>query len=134
MRISETEHYSQETDGIRITVFPEYLEESSDPTESTYAFSYTIAIENLTSYQVKLLERHWVISSGGSHLAEVVGPGVLGEQPSIDAGEIFEYTSTTVIQDPMGRMEGSYTFRTEDGRYLEVPIPSFELHYPIVFH
>ena len=134
MSLQETEHYSLETEGIRVTVFPEYLEESSDPSESTYAFSYTITIENISGSDVKLLERHWVIFSGGTHLAEVVGPGVLGEQPSIEAEEIFEYTSTTVIQDPIGRMEGSYTFRTEDGRYFEVPIPSFDLHYPVVFH
>ncbi|MCI5064824.1 Co2+/Mg2+ efflux protein ApaG [bacterium] len=130
----ETEHYSLETQGIRVTVFPEYLEESSLPSEETYAFSYTIAIDNRSEQPVTLLERHWVIFSGGTHLAEVVGPGVLGEQPLIDTGEVFEYTSTSVIQDPIGRMEGSYTFRSHGGHYFDVPIPSFDLHYPVVFH
>lgn len=134
MRLQETEHYSLETDGIRITVFPEHLEDSSDPNDSIFAFTYTIIIENISPIEVQLLERHWRISSGGFHLAELVGPGVLGEQPVIQAGEAFEYTSSTVIQDPEGRMEGSYTFRTSIGQYIEVPIPAFDLLYPVVIH
>lgn len=134
MGILETEHYSLEAEGLRITVFPEYVEESSNPSDNTFAFSYTITIENRSECDVQLLERHWMIFSGGTHLAEVVGPGILGEQPSIQSGDIFEYTSTTVIQDPIGRMEGSYTFRTSEGQFREVPIPSFDLHYPITFH
>ncbi|MCB0321728.1 MAG: Co2+/Mg2+ efflux protein ApaG [Bdellovibrionales bacterium] len=132
--MDETEHYSLEAHGIRVTVFPEYLEESSEPLDSIYTFSYTIAIENISHQRIQLLERHWRISSGGAHLAEVVGPGILGEQPFIEAGEVFEYTSTTVIQDPLGRMEGMYTFRAVDGVYLEVPIPGFDLHYPVIIH
>ena len=134
MRISETEHYSQETEGIRITVFPEYLEESSEPNDSIFAFCYTIIIENVSGGEIQLLERHWKIYSGGTHLAEVVGPGVLGEQPVIETDQAFEYTSTTVIQDPSGKMEGAYTFRTAAGKFVEVPIPSFELLYPIIIH
>lgn len=59
---------------------------------------------------------------------------MLGEQPVIETDQAFEYTSTTVIQDPSGKMEGAYTFRTAAGKFVEVPIPSFELLYPIIIH
>ena len=132
--ILETEHYSLEAEGLRITVFPEYIAEDSNPSEDTFAFSYTITIENRSGVDVQLLERHWMIFSGGTHIAEVVAPGIYGQQPMILREDIFEYTSTATIRDPIGRMEGSYTFRTSEGKFREIPIPSFDLHYPVVFH
>lgn len=65
-------------------------------------------------------ERHWIITSAGKHFAEVVGPGVVGQQPTIGAGESFEYSSSAVIEDPIGTMQGSYTFRAQDGKFLTV--------------
>ncbi|MCB0355326.1 MAG: Co2+/Mg2+ efflux protein ApaG, partial [Bdellovibrionales bacterium] len=105
-----------------------------DSLEGHYSFAYTVSIENLSDEPVRLLERHWMISSGGSHLAEVVGPGVMGEQPLIEVGEVFEYTGSTIIQHPVGAMEGTYTFRAHSGMYFEVPIPKFDLHYPLIVH
>ncbi len=126
--------YSTEARGIKVTVVPEHLFENSVPEEDVFAFTYTVTIENMSPDNVQLLERHWLITSGGYHLAEVVGPGVVGEQPELEVGEVFEYTSTAVIQDPSGYMEGAYTFRTQEGAYFEVPIPRFDLHYPLVIH
>jgi ApaG protein len=59
---------------------------------------------------------------------------VVGEQPVLEAGQVFEYTSGAVIQDPIGAMEGTYTFRGHDGKFFEVQIPKFELMYPVVVH
>lgn len=126
--------YTQITDGIRVSVVSEPLIASSDPTRNVFSFVYTISIENLGQETAQLLERHWVIKSAGVQIAEVVGPGVIGQQPVLAAGEMFQYSSGAVIQDPVGSMEGSYTLRTEDGRYFEVMIPRFELAYPIVIH
>ena len=126
--------YSAITDDIRISVFSEHVDESSEPDDGLFAFSYTIKIENLSGLSVQLLERHWVITSGSEQLAEIIGPGVLGEQPVLESGAEFEYTSGAVIQDPIGFMEGSYTFRTESGQYFEVFIPRFDLLYPLVIH
>lgn len=126
--------YSSITEDIRITVASCHVVESSQPDDSLYAFRYTIRIENLGGRTVQLLERHWVITSGCEQLAEIIGPGVLGEQPVIESGTEYQYTSGAVIQDPVGFMEGSYTFRTEQGEYFEVSIPRFDLLYPLVIH
>lgn len=126
--------YSLVTEGIKVTVHPEHIEDGSDPSDSVFAFSYTIKIENQSSEPVQLLERHWIIISAGKHFAEVVGPGVVGLQPVLQAGEAFEYSSSAVIEDPIGSMHGSYTFRTNGGRYFPVEIPKFDLFYPVVIH
>lgn len=134
MKFADLFIYTEETHGIRVSVYPEHVEESSEPEKEIYTFAYTVTIENVGGHDVQLLERHWLISSGGYHIAEVVGPGVQGEQPSIQPGEAYEYTASVTIQDEAGAMEGSYTFRTEMGKYFEVLIPKFDLHYPLVIH
>lgn len=126
--------YCETTAGIKISVLSEHLSETSVPEDDVFAFSYTVTIENVSATTVQLLERHWKITSGQVQLTEIVGPGVTGEQPVLEAGELFQYTSGAVIQDPFGFMEGSYTFRTVDGKYLEVAIPKFDLSYPLVIH
>lgn len=126
--------YSKITKSIRITVVPDHIVENSDPKNDVYAFSYSITVENLSDQAVQLLERHWVIMSAGVQIAEVVGPGVVGCQPIVEPGHVFEYTSGAVIHDPIGSMHGSYTFRNEEGAFLEVIIPRFDLLYPIMLH
>jgi ApaG protein len=126
--------YSAITEDIRVTVGSEHQLASSDPGGGLYAFTYTIKIENLSGRAVQLLERHWLITSGAEHLAEIVGPGVLGEQPVLESGGCFEYTSDAVLQDPVGFMEGAYTFRSDRGDFFEVYIPKFDLLYPLVIH
>jgi ApaG protein len=130
----EPRTYSSITNGIRISVVPIFVDDSSDPLRSVFAFSYTVTIENLSDGIVQLLERHWIINSAGVQTAEVVGPGVVGVQPVLEAGQTFTYTSGAVIQEPIGSMHGSYTFCCEDGRYIEVEIPKFELQHQLVIH
>lgn len=126
--------YSETTAGIRISVRPAPLQESSDPPRGVYAFSYTVKIENVGTVPAQLMERHWIIYSGGVQMAEVMGPGVVGEQPMLAPGESYEYTSGAVIQDPIGTMHGTYTFRAAGGREFEVTIPKFDLLYPMNLH
>lgn len=126
--------YTQTTQEVRISVIPEHLVENSDPANDVYAFSYTITIDNLSTMTVQLLERHWIILSGGVQIAEVVGPGVVGSQPVLEPGQSFQYTSGAVIHDPIGSMHGSYTFKGADEKYFEVSIPKFDLLYPVLLH
>lgn len=136
-RIVSTEDaffYSEVTRGIKVSVRPEHVEESSDPEAEVFSFSYTVRIENLSAETVQLLERHWIIMSNGVRIAEVVGPGVVGVQPILAPGERYQYTSSAVIQDPVGSMEGSYTFKSLTGKFFEVKIPTFDLVYPVVIH
>lgn len=124
----------QITKGIRVSVISEPLTDNSEPDAGVYAFSYTVTIQNTSPVACQLIERHWIVNSGGERVAEVVGPGVIGEQPNLNPGESFKYTSGAVIQDPIGFMDGSYTFRDETGKFFEVGIPRFDLQYPIMVH
>jgi ApaG protein len=126
--------YSASTGGIRILVRPVHLPEHSDPSGDVFSFAYTVRIINERSDTVQLLERHWLIMSNGVRVAEVVGPGVVGEQPSLAPGQIHEYSSSAVIQDPIGSMEGSYTFRAADGSFFDAKIPTFDLFFPLSLH
>lgn len=126
--------YCEQTGSIRVTVLPEFLPQQSDPNENVYTFAYSILIENIGDEVVQLLSRHWLISSGGTHLMEVKGEGVVGEQPLLKSFEAFQYTSGVVIKHPVGSMHGTYTFQVPSGELFEVVIPKFDLMYPSLLH
>ena len=122
--------YSQVTRDIRIIVRPIYLEEQSAPEESHYVWAYQVRIENQGRETVQLLNRYWHITDAAGHVQEVRGPGVVGEQPVLKPGEIFEYTSGTPLKTPSGIMAGNYEMTTEQGSRFEVAIPAFSLDRP----
>jgi ApaG protein len=93
-----------------------------------------VAIENQSGDTVQLLERHWIIESAGEQTGEVNGAGVVGVQPVLRPGERFEYTSSTVIKDPIGAMQGSYLFKRGEADFVTVQIPRFKLLYPALFN
>ncbi len=132
--LAEAVTVSQETNGIRVTVQPEFLEQQSEPANGSYAFSYTVTIENLSDSTVQLLRRYWSVNSGGAEFLEVKGDGVVGEQPVLESQNGFRYTSGTVIKDPVGPMHGRYTFQIKGGESFEVEIPRFDLIYPHLVH
>lgn len=119
---------------IRIQVKAQYLPEQSNPTESRYAFAYTITITNQGSLTAKLLSRHWLISHSDQQQQEVRGDGVVGEQPVLSPGQSFSYTSGAVISTPVGSMQGSYQMIGEDGHHFDAPIPAFTLAIPNILH
>lgn len=112
---------------IGIRVDTEYLPDHSDVMTDRYAFAYHISIQNRGSETVTLRRRHWEITDAGGRLKTVEGSGVVGEQPRLRPGEIFEYTSSVVLEAPWGQMGGRYLFETEDGRQLWTPIDPFPL-------
>jgi ApaG protein len=121
---------TETTPDISVTVETMPIEEESRPSEGVFAFAYTIRIENRSSDTVQLMERHWVIESADEKIGEVVGPGVVGVQPILEPGQHFEYTSSTVIKDPVGAMKGMYIFNRKDGGFFSVQIPRFVLIHP----
>lgn len=126
--------YSEITRNIRVSVIPTYSAEHSDPDRGVYVFSYTVTIENFGLDSVQLVRRHWYVVSGGALYTEVSGDGVVGEQPVLGCGEVYEYTSSSVIKDPVGSMYGNYTFLAEDGQEFAVVIPQFDLIFPDSVH
>jgi ApaG protein len=120
--------------GIEISTRTKYLELQSEPAKNSYAFSYTITISNHRDEPVQLLNRHWVITDQNNKVEEVNGKGVVGQQPVIQPGESFEYSSGTIIGSEIGDMRGSYTMETVNGTQFEAPVPLFVLAIPNMIH
>lgn len=113
--------------GIRITVRPQYLTEESEPEHQSYLFSYRIRIENVSDRTVQLRSRYWLIHDELAGDRVVEGTGVVGEEPVLRPGEVFEYESFCELKGPNGWMEGAYHFSRDDGGRFEAPIPRFPL-------
>ena len=119
---------------IDIDIATRFLDDQSAPDESRYVFAYTIQIRNRGTVPARLLGRHWVITDANGKVEEVVGEGVVGEQPYLEPGEAFEYTSGAIIATGLGTMQGSYEMLGDDGTSFEAPIPAFTLAVPRTLH
>jgi ApaG protein len=119
---------------IRIGVATNYVVDQSEPDVGRYVFAYTITIENLGDLPARLLSRHWVITDANGKVQEVTGDGVVGEQPHLNPGETFRYSSGAVLETPVGAMQGSYRMEADNGTNFDAPIPPFTLAVPGVLH
>ena len=119
---------------VDIAVRTAFIDNQSAPDASHYVFAYTITITNTGSVPAKLLTRHWVITDGNERVQEVRGVGVVGEQPHLSPGMSFEYTSGTVLETPIGTMQGSYQMLADDGTQFDAEIPPFLLTVPRQLH
>jgi ApaG protein len=119
---------------IAIAVKTQYIDRQSEPENDRYWFSYTIDISNTGSLPAKLLSRYWLITDANGKAQEVRGEGVVGEQPYLRPGEHFEYTSSTVLETPVGSMEGRYQMVADDGEPFHASIPLFCLAKPHALH
>jgi ApaG protein len=122
------------TRNIRVRVEAEYAQERSSPSSHHWFFLYTVTIANEGDETVQLVTRHWVITDGNSHVEEVRGPGVVGEQPVLHPGESFTYTSGCPLSTPYGMMEGTYQMVTRGGDHIDVRIAPFTLSEPYTVH
>ena len=122
--------YRQVTQDIAVSVEPIYLDGQSVPDESRYVWAYRIVIENNSGSTVQLQSRYWRIVDGNGRVEEVRGPGVVGEQPILNPGDSYTYSSGCPLTTPSGTMVGRYQMRGEDGRQFEIEIPAFSLDIP----
>jgi ApaG protein len=118
------------TRGVRVEVRSAYLPDRSSPAESQYFFAYRIRITNAGEETVQLVSRHWVITEGDGRVEHVRGPGVVGEQPVLEPGEAFEYTSFCPLPTPVGSMHGTYQMVTAGGAAFDAEIAPFSLAVP----
>jgi len=118
------------TKGVRVLVRSQYVAERSRPELGEFFFAYTILIENRSQARVQLLSRHWIITDAEGHQEEVRGPGVVGEQPVLDPGESFQYTSACPLRTPFGSMRGTYQMVRADGSRFDAEIAAFRLAQP----
>jgi ApaG protein len=117
-----------------VNVTAVFIPEQSNVEQNQYAFAYHVKIENTGNIAVQLISRHWIISQADGITNEVKGLGVIGEQPFLKPDEYFEYTSGTVINTPVGQMQGTYQMVAEDGVKFEAIIHPFVLAMPRVLH
>lgn len=112
---------------IFVEVLPRYLPEQSSPGQGMYAFAYTVTIRNTGEVAAQLISRNWNVNDAQGHTEKVRGLGVVGQQPLLQPGEAFEYTSGTRLRTPTGTMHGSFFFVAEDGERFDTDIPMFVL-------
>lgn len=125
------DEYSATTRGIRVSVRPFYLADQSEPAKGQFVWAYRVEIANTGPQTVQLLRRTWHITDALGRTQTVHGAGVIGEQPVLEPGGRFEYTSGTPLGTASGFMQGSYHMvLTASGEAFDVAIPPFSLDSP----
>ena len=119
--------YRSVTRSIEVKVTPRFEADRSSPQNGYYFWAYTIEIANRGDQQVQLKTRHWRITDALGRVQEVQGPGVVGEEPVLDPGGRYEYTSGVPLPTPSGFMVGSYGMVGHGGERFDVDIPAFSL-------
>lgn len=122
------------TQGVRIEVEAEYNEAESFPDEERFLFVYHVTIANDGEDAVQLLSRRWVITNSNGQEQIVEGPGVIGKQPVLKPGEVFNYSSFCPLTTPLGTMHGYYVMVDEEGEEFRAKIAPFRLAVPDILH
>ena len=119
---------------IRIQVATTYVDDESEPDSDRYVFAYTITISNSGEVPAQLISRHWIITDANGKVQEVNGDGVVGEQPKLNPGEEFRYSSGAVLETPVGAMQGLYRMEADGGISFDALIAPFTLAVPGLLH
>ncbi len=122
------------TRGVRVHVTARYSPGRSEPLRKQWFFLYTIEITNEGPDAVQLISRHWTITDAENHIDEVRGLGVVGQQPTLEPGESFEYTSGCPLTTPFGTMHGTYQMVTTEGDRFDAEVAAFTLSEPYTVH
>jgi len=122
------------TSKAQISAKTDFIEQQSNPTKKHYVFAYTITIKNVSNAPFQLISRHWIIEDANKNVEEVFGDGVIGEQPTIQPGDSYTYSSGAILKTEIGTMEGRYFMLADTNNKFEVPIPKFVLSIPRVLH
>lgn len=123
----------KENNEVDISVDTQYLK-NQIPEKDKFAFAYKVSICNGGQQPIQLVSRYWLITDGNGKKTEVQGPGVVGEQPHIQPGECFQYTSGAVLDTPIGTMQGYYEMQKADGELFQAKINVFSLAVPNVLN
>lgn len=115
------------THGIRVGATAYYLPEESSPDQNEYVFGYRILIVNHRDEPARLISRHWHIIDSQGDKREVRGQGVIGQNPRLEPGQAFKYSSFCVLPTPWGTMEGTYKMQQDNGSLFDIAIARFYL-------
>ena len=120
-------HHGMARPQFTVIVRSQYLPQQSAPSMGVFGFAYTITITNTGDITAQLISRSWNINDANGVTEKVKGPGVVGEQPILEPGESFEYTSGCRLRTPTGTMHGQYQCLADDGTPFNADIPMFVL-------
>ena len=119
------------TEGVKVSVEAEYQPDYSSPSQYHYVFTYRVSIENNSHRTIQVMSREWHINDAGYKNREVIGEGVVGQQPIIEPGKVHQYVSGCNLKSGIGSMYGTYEVeRLVDGKLLIVSIPRFQMIAP----
>ncbi|TRX54079.1 Co2+/Mg2+ efflux protein ApaG [Thalassomonas sp. M1454] len=121
-------------DLVKVSTQVEFIEQQSDQYQERFVFSYTITIENNSDKTLQLLSRSWLITDSNGSKVSVEGDGVVGQQPILQSGQRYRYSSGSVLKTPLGTMEGFYIFKDLQGKNYRVEIPVFRLSVPNILN
>jgi len=119
---------------IKVQVHTKYIPEQSQPDAKRYVFAYIITIKNLSPQTVQLVSRRWLITDANGKKMTIEGEGVVGQQPFIAASDEYTYNSGTVIETPVGVMQGQYIMHDEHGSEFVAEIDPFRLAIPNILN
>jgi ApaG protein len=122
------------TSGVKVQVISKYIPEHSNPDIPRYFFAYWVTITNDSETNIKLLDRHWEITDANGKSNLIDGEGVIGKQPIINTGASFSYNSFCPLETEFGVMTGHYQMKREDGHFMKVQIPKFQLISPFTIN
>ncbi|MDC1403289.1 Co2+/Mg2+ efflux protein ApaG [Crocinitomicaceae bacterium] len=120
------------SEGVKVTVTSNFRTDLSHLDLGRYFFNYRIEIKNFNHFKIKLLHRDWYIFDSLGEAVFVSGEGVVGEQPVLQGGESFRYTSGVELASELGYMKGYFTFinlGTEN--HFQVHVPKIQLNCPL---
>jgi ApaG protein len=123
--------YRETTNYISVSVSPEYLHQQSQPSDNHFIWAYHVRIENLGNISIQVLTRHWKITDVKGQSHEIVGDGLVGKQPILKPGGIFQYSSGTPLSTSSGFMSGSFLLISDGGELFNAVVPSFSLDSPL---
>lgn len=115
------------THDIRVEVMSRHVPEKSAANDGQWVFEYTARITNHAKQAMKLVSRHWFIADAFERVREIKGTGVVGQQPTLQPGEQFQYSSWCPLPTPTGRMHGTYLMTGEDSQVFVIEIAPFAL-------
>ncbi len=122
--------YQAETEGFIVRVRPQYLPEQSEPEAHRWVWAYSIEIVNASTRTAQLVSRKWIITDALGQVETVEGPGVVGEQPTLNPGDAYAYGSGCPLATPTGSMVGTYNMVDDTGARFDIAIPAFSLDLP----
>ncbi len=123
------------TNGIKVSVVPNFEGSTLRNYKLHYLFSYEITIENLSDSVVQLVSRKWLIYDTSKKTEVVEGKGVVGKQPVLQPSEKHTYMSNCYLTSPNGAMKGYYNMlNLATDMYFKVKIPTFQLMVPSTYN